>query len=239
MMVTMNKNLNEELNMVEEVNEPFPFKGVIFDMDGTLIESTEADYLAWQRTFADFGRELTFFDYKPLLGIKSADVIRKTLGVIDEDEVKKCLATKLQYFKEIMRTQGIQPVLGAKQLLQQVKNLPGKMALATSSRREKMNMVMTDLKFLDYFDEIVTGEEVINSKPAPDVFLLAAKKLNLNPEDCVVLEDAVSGVSAAKAAGMKCIAITTTHSADLLTEADIVIDSFDKIDFHQLCLQLV
>lgn len=234
--VTMSDELVRDEVKSNVVN--LPFKGVIFDMDGTLIESTQADYLAWQKTFADFGRALSFADYQPLLGIKSADVIKRVLGVVDEDEVKECLATKLKYFREIVSVTPIQPVPGAEKLLQQVKEMPVKMALATSSRSEKMKLVMTSLNFINYFDELVTGEEVVRSKPAPDIFILAAKKLGLDVSECVVIEDAVNGVKAAKAANMKCIAITTTHKEADLFEADAVIDSFDEIDFTALLMQL-
>lgn len=215
--------------------ETLPFKGVIFDMDGTLIESTKADYLAWKRVFNDMGRELTYEDYQPLLGIRSAEVIKKILGVIDDQEIKKLLAEKLEYFREIAERDGIKPVEGAEEFIKSFKNLPVKLALATSSRQAKMKMVMTKLGFINYFDVIVTGEEVTNSKPAPDIFLDTAKRLSLAPEDCIVFEDAVNGVKAAKAAGMKCVAITTTHAAEDLKDADLIIDRFDRNEFMKYC----
>lgn len=211
-----------------------PFKGVIFDMDGTLIASTEADFLAWKRTFADNGKDLTYETYFPLLGMKSADVIAKELK-LEGKEVDRALADKLVYFKEIMETKGIDPIPFAEELLKTVRKLPVQMALATSSRRMKMKMVMEKLNFLQYFDEIVTGEEVFNSKPAPDIFLRAAEKLKLHATECIVIEDASTGVTAAKSAGMTCIAITTTHSKDQLQHADLVIDTFKEINFENLC----
>jgi beta-phosphoglucomutase family hydrolase len=211
----------------------FHFKGVIFDMDGTLIASTEADFLAWKRTFADNGKDLTYETYFPLLGMKSADVISKELKLQGE-EVDKALADKLIYFEDIITTSGIDPIPFAEELLKTVKKLPVKMALATSSRRMKMQMVMKKLNFLHYFEQIVTGEEVYNSKPAPDIFIRAAEKLELNPEECIVIEDASTGVSAAKSAGMRCIAITTTHARAQLQHADLVVDSFREIDLENI-----
>jgi beta-phosphoglucomutase family hydrolase len=216
------------------IDKTLPFKGIIFDMDGTLIASTEADYLAWKKTFAEHGRKLTYESYYPLLGVKSADVIKNELK-LEGEEVDIALAKKLEYFEEIVETKGIQPIPFAEELLKKLRKLPVKMSLATSSRKMKMKLVMEKLDFLQYFDAIVTGEEVHHSKPAPDIFLLAAKKLNLQPEDCVVIEDAASGVTAAKKAGMKCIAITTTHKEEHLEHADLVIHSFEEIDFEHLC----
>ncbi len=203
-------------------------------MDGTLIASTEADFLAWKRTFADNGKELTYESYFPLLGIKSADVIRKELK-LKGDQVDKALADKLFYFKEIVETKGIDPIPYAEELLKTARKHTVKTALATSSRRMKMQMVMEKLNFLQYFDEIVTGEEVHNSKPAPDIFIKAAEKLKIAPEECIVIEDAASGVTAAKSAGMKCIAITTTHAKEQLQHADLVIDTFKEINFQHIC----
>ena len=97
----------------------------------------------------------------------------------------------------------------------------------------KMVLQLTNLE--SYFDLFVSGDLVQHSKPAPDIFLYAAKKLDISPEDCVVIEDAASGVKAAKNAGMKCVAITTTHTAELLEEADLVIDSYENLGIETLC----
>jgi HAD superfamily hydrolase (TIGR01509 family) len=183
--------------------------------------------------FNDKGKELSFEDYQPLLGVRSAEVIKKCLHVHDEDEVKHLLAVKLEYFREIAERDPIKPVPGAEEFLKRIVSSPLRVALATSSREAKMNLVMTQLGFIDYFDAIVTGEEVQNSKPAPDIFLHTANKLGLQPKDCIVFEDAVNGVKAAKAAGMACVAITTTHPANMLGEADLIIDRFDTTEFFE------
>ena len=94
---------------------------------------------------------------------------------------------------------------------------------------------MEKVGLLKYFDVIITGEEVQRGKPAPDIFIHAARTMLLNADKCVVIEDAVNGVAAAKNAGMKCIAITTTHSADQLRQADMVIDTFENANFQNWC----
>jgi beta-phosphoglucomutase family hydrolase len=215
-----------------------PFKGVIFDMDGTLIESTEADYLAWKKLFEDHQRPLSYEDYFPLLGAKSSVVVQSRL-LLNEEETKVALAKKLEYFSEIIAQNGIQPVPFAIKLLQQLQQYDLKIALATSSRREKMKMVLKLTGLSTYFKVIVTGEEVSRSKPAPDIFLLAAKRLNVLPDQCLVIEDAVNGIQAAKNAGMKCIAITTTHPADMLQQADFIIDTYEALNFENVCSKLV
>lgn len=215
-----------------------PYKGVIFDMDGTLIVSTEADYLAWERVFNDYGKQLSFDEYHPLLGIRSTNVVKEHLGITGEEEVKKILKDKLDYFTEIITANPIKPVLAAEAFLKSMANYPVKVALATSSRKEKMKLVLEQLDFLRYFDVIVTGDEVENSKPAPDIFLKAAGRLGLLPEECVVVEDGPAGVAAAKNAKMKCVAITETHTFDRLHQADIVIDSYKNADFMEISKRL-
>src|SRR5438067_13854001 len=102
-----------------------------------------------------------------------------------------------------------------------------------------MTMVLTQLNFLQYFDAIVTGDEVHHSKPAPDIFLKAADRLGLSAKDCFVVEDGPIGVAAAKNAKMKCVAITETHPVDKLHQADVVIHSYEDADFAKISRQLV
>jgi HAD superfamily hydrolase (TIGR01509 family) len=228
----------EQNALVIDSAASLPYKGVIFDMDGTLIVSTESDYLAWEKVFNNYGKKLSFTDYQPLLGIRSANVIKEHLGVTGEEDVKRILKEKFDYFVEIITDNPIKPVLAAEAFLISMANYPVKVALATSSRKEKMQLVLKQLKFLQYFDVIVTGEEVENSKPAPDIFLLAAKRLGLSADECMVVEDGPIGVAAAKNAKMKCVAITETHSFEKLYQADIVIDSYENADFMEISKRL-
>ena len=210
------------------------FKGVIFDMDGTLIESTEADYKAWERVFNDYNKTLSFSDYVPLLGVRSADVIVYHLGISDEEDVKRILREKFDYFVEYINENPIKVVADAEIFIKSLAASSLKIGLATSSRKEKMQLVLEQLNFLQYFDVIVTGEEVENSKPAPDIFLKAAERLGLSPAECVVFEDGPVGVAAAKSANIKCVAITATHPADKLQNADITIDTYENVDFKEI-----
>jgi beta-phosphoglucomutase family hydrolase len=216
----------------------FLCKAVIFDMDGTLIDSTKADFLAWQKLFSFYGKSLTYKEYVPLLGIKSAQVVKEFLPLKNDEEIQMALTRKLIFFHEYIAENGIYPVPYADVFLKQIKQLDIPVALATSSRKAKMEMVMTKVGLVTLFDAIVTGGDVKNGKPAPDIFIKAAEKLGVRPQDCIVFEDASNGVKAAKNAFMKCVALSSTQPPEALQEADLIIDTFKDLSFRELCLRL-
>jgi beta-phosphoglucomutase family hydrolase len=221
------KNQHDLKSVFHLTGNHFP-AAIIFDMDGTLVATTEADFLAWQRIFKDAGRSLSFEDYFPLLGKKSHDVVYHVLK-LDGEAAENALHAKMKYFEEIVAEKGISLMPNVVVLLRELKSLGIPLALATSSRKLKMELVLDEVDLLEYFDVLVSGEDVTKGKPSPDIFLLTAEKLLVDPAHCVVLEDAVSGVKAAKAAGMKCIAVTNTHDAEDLAIADLVISDFSEL----------
>jgi HAD superfamily hydrolase (TIGR01509 family) len=133
-----------------------------------------------------------------------------------------------------VKEQGITTLPNAEIFLREIQaaNIP--IALATSSRKMKMQLVMEESGLGKYFSVFVTGEEVAHGKPHPEIFLLAAERLNVDPKQCLVIEDAVNGVAAAKAAGMKCIAITSTHEDDALIAADLVVDHYSELSMKSV-----
>jgi beta-phosphoglucomutase family hydrolase len=213
-------------------------KAVIFDMDGTLVDSTKSDFLAWQRLFLNYNKTLTFQEYLPMLGIKSAEIVRQYLPVKNDEETQIALTQKLVFFHEIISANGIYPVPYADVFLKKIKEDHIPVALATSSRRAKMEMVMEKLNLLIYFDAVVTGGDVKNGKPAPDIFIKTAEKLGVSPRDCIVFEDASNGVKAAKNAFMKCVALSSTQPRESLKEADLIIDTFKDVSLDNVCFQL-
>ena len=220
------------------VDENPCFKAVIFDMDGTLIDSVNADYLAWQKVFADYDKSLAFHEYMPLLGMRSFSVVERFFNPENEEEQTKILTKKSIYFREIIDDHGIELIPFADDFIKRLKEHNVPLALATSSRQAKMKMVMEKVGLFSYFDAIVTAEDVTNGKPAPEIFLKAASMLDVMPGDCIVFEDTVSGIRAAKSAMMKCVALDSNDTAGLLKDADIVIESFKDLDFIDLCDQL-
>ena len=104
------------------------------------------------------------------------------------------------------------------------------MAIASSAPMENIELIIRGLGINNYFQAIVWGREVTEGKPSPQGFLLAAQKLGVEPKDCIVFEDAIAGVAAAKSAGMKCLAVTTTHPEMKLKKADLIVDTLEAVD---------
>ena len=130
----------------------------------------------------------------------------------------------------------LEPVTGIPGLLAEIKDAGLKLGLASSSGRDFIEIVLTKLDILDYFDVIVSGEEVEKSKPDPDIFLKTAGNLGVNPEDCLVIEDSRHGVKAAILAGMKCIGFRNPNSGTHdLSLADAVVHSITDIHIKDYC----
>ena len=107
-----------------------------------------------------------------------------------------------------------------------------KLALASSSPRELIDIFLDKSQLHDIFDFVISGEEVKNSKPNPEIFLKCSQYFNIKPEECLVIEDSVTGVQAAKSANMKCIAIVTSHKKEELSKADLVLDDLSNLDLN-------
>lgn len=201
----------------------------IFDMDGTLIDSTQLDYEAWQQAMREYDAEFPYQDYIAKLGAKSSEIARQYLDISD-DEIDALISRREGYFKQLVEEKGLSLLPHAEQFLQQVRNAHLKTALATGANAEKLEFIFTKLPLRQYFDAFVTADDVSNGKPDPEVFLQAAAKLGVEPANCVVMEDASNGLQAAKSGGMYCIALTTTRSADQLQGADLVVNGYAEID---------
>lgn len=209
-----------------------PF-ALIFDMDGTLVATTRADFMAWQMLFREYGTDLTYEGYFPLLGRKSKDVVEHVLGLRGEP-ADRAMARKMDLFREIVMVHGIEVMPHAASFLDALSLAGIPMALATSSRKMKMQLVMERTGLGKYFSVMVTGEEVDTGKPDPGIFLLAAHKLGIDPKACLVLEDTRSGIAAARSAGMKCIAIASTHEEKDLQQAEQIIHDFSELSLERV-----
>ena len=195
--------------------------GVIFDMDGVLVDSEEFICRAACTMFDGLGLKVSPEDFIPFVGTGEnryiGGVAEKYNFPIDIGQVKK---RTYDIYLEIIK-EALQPLAGVHEFIDKCKAAGKKIAVASSADRRKVLGNLNEIGLsLELFDAVIVGEDVVHKKPAPDIFLLAAKRLQLNPKDCLVIEDALSGVKAAKSAGARCLAFTTSFSREELNQAD-------------------
>lgn len=206
-------------------------KAVIFDMDGVIAMTSHIQSKAESEVFAKNGIHITPEEIlKRYSGFKDIDMFRDVLrfNKINMD-AKKMRQKKWKIVYKKISEKGIPEVTGVIDLINKLQSAGYMLGIGSTTNLKFIQDVLKKLKILRKFKIITSGDEVTSGKPNPEIFLLAAGKLKLAPAECLVIEDAPNGVEAAKRAGMKCIAITTSVTKDKLQEADLVIDSFDEL----------
>lgn len=206
--------------------------GVIFDMDG-VIADTETIYYESMKTLAKRrGNDFTLELKKEVMGrggIFSMRIMKASLGLTETPE--ELLEERWELCRDIVSQRGVKPMPGALKTIKLVNKLGLKKIIASSSQRRWVDLILNGLKLIDEFSIIASGDEVSVGKPAPDVFLLALKKLGLESNKCVVLEDTVVGVEAAHKAQIKCIAIPNKYNIGVdFSSADVVIKSLNDMN---------
>jgi beta-phosphoglucomutase len=199
-------------------------KGILFDMDGVLLDSEEFITQAGVLMFKEKGFTVQGSDFKPFTGMGE----NRFLGGVAAHynipfDLQKDKARAYAIYGEITRGR-LKPLRGVTEFIGRCRKRNLKLAVATSADEVKMliNLRETGLKE-ELFDTLVNGLEVVHKKPHPEIYLLAAKRLDLDPRECLVVEDAISGMKAAKAAGCKCLMLTTSFPADFFDQADWVV----------------
>lgn len=195
-------------------------KAVIFDMDGVLVDSEPFICRAAIMMFAEKNVKVHPDDFLPFVG---AGENRYISGVAEKYnvpvDIEKDKARTYDIYCDIIRG-NIEPLAGTREFIARCRKAGMKLAVASSADLVKVTANLTETGLINgVFDAIVNGLDVTNKKPAPDIFLLAAERLNTPPSESLVVEDAVNGVIAAKAAGMRCLGLTTSFSAEKLSEA--------------------
>lgn len=209
-------------------------KAVIWDMDGVIADTAPYHFKAWQEVFQKRGINFTTEDFKHNFGQRNDSIIRYAIGEnVSPDEVDVIANEKEENYRQRV-AQNIKPLSGAIELIRALKEHGVKMAIASSAPVENIKLITRGLAVDNYFQVVVWGREVTEGKPSPQAFLLAAKRLEVEPRNCVVIEDAVAGVTAAKRAGMKCLAVTNTHPEKSLMAADLVVDTLETISVDDL-----
>jgi HAD superfamily hydrolase (TIGR01509 family) len=209
-------------------------EAVLFDMDGVIIDSEPLWSEAERQLLAR--RNLTYSEQlKPLLmGLDSREAVRILKKHYDLGEsVEELVDERNQLVSELIQQHG-QAIPYALELIQQVRNGGVKTVVASSSPYALVELVVVKLGIGPLLDLVLSGDEVSRGKPAPDIYEIAAKTLGVAPECCLIVEDAPNGVRAAKAAGMRCVAITTGASKTELAAADQVVEGFRGLDLFKL-----
>jgi len=207
-----------------------PIRGVVFDMNGTLIDDIPFHFQAWRSLASELGVELTEQKFQSFNGLKNEDILPKLVGPgVPPEKVAKLIEQKEATYRELYRPH-LALIPGARELLARLKAGSVPVAIASSAPPENRAMVIDGLALRDHVAFVVAAEG-LPGKPEPDVFLEAARQLGVPAIACLAFEDAVSGVQAAARAGMLVGAVTTNNSAETLIAAGA---SFAIRDFTSL-----
>ncbi len=208
---------------------PNSLHAVIWDLDGVIIDSAEEHRQAWQRLAQEEGIQLSDADFWATFGKRNDDIIPVIWGPQPLQRVQALANRKEAYFRELIRKTGA-ALPGSIELLRGLHEAGFLQALASSAPIENIQLISEVLGLRQYFTALVSGETVAHGKPAPDIFLKAAKELGTSPGQCLVIEDAVAGVQAAHAAGMRCIAVAGNRDLPGLREAELMVKSLTEVD---------
>jgi len=207
---------------------------VLWDMDGVIVDTAPYHFAAWQQIFEKRGVKFTRAEFKRSFGRRNETIIPDILDKsISTAEITAIAKEKEAIFRILGRNK-IKPFPGAVNLIRHLAERRVKMALVSSTPARNIGVVLSGLGIADLFQAVISGEDVTKGKPDPEGYLLAAERLGIKTENCVVIEDATAGVSAARRAGMHCVAITNTRPRSKLARADLIIDSLETIDVDDL-----
>jgi len=208
--------------------------GVIFDMDGVLVDSAAAHFESWQRLARELGAgPISVAQFKSTFGGRNSEIIAEWFGETDATRSKALGDRKESLYREIIR-HAVSPMPGAKELIDRLVAEGITLAIGSSGPPENVRMICEAMGLTAVFRAVITGADVSRGKPDPEVFLRAAERMSLAPDQCVVIEDAPLGIEAACRAGMMCIGLTSSHAADVLSGADLIVGSLEEVSSEGL-----
>ncbi len=202
--------------------------GVLWDLDGTLVDSAGYHWLAWRDTLAAAGRVVTPEDFADTFGKRNDEILHELFGEqLAPAWIEQVSRSKEQAYRRMVRERGIVALPGAIAWLERLRRRGWRQALASSAPRPNIDVVFEALGLARHLDAVVSADEVGSGKPDPAIFLSGARRLGLAPARCVVVEDAPAGLEAARRAGMRSIGVLSTHHARLA--ADCVVPSLEAL----------
>jgi beta-phosphoglucomutase len=192
-----------------------------------MIDSSEYHWLSWRDALAAENFPLTREQFSKVFGRRNDEILRGYFGEdYPAEEVERVGGSKERMYRELVRTRGIELLPGVRDWLERLKAAGWLQAVATSAPRENIEAIMPALRLSGYFDAVAAAEDVTVGKPDPQIFLVAARKLGVEPSACVVVEDAPAGLEAARRARMRNVGVLSHHPE---LQADIVVRRLDEL----------
>ncbi|HEY2728197.1 MAG TPA: HAD family phosphatase [Parafilimonas sp.] len=212
----------------------FP-EAVIFDLDGTLIDNNSYHIEAWKAFYNKIGKPFSLEEYtNNINGRINRDIFNYVFNTtLSPERIEEYSHEKEAMYRELYKPH-IKPVNGLLDFLDELEKEKIPKAIATSGLVPNINFMFEYVPIKNYFYSVIDASQITHGKPHPEIFLKAAIAVNAVPSNCVAFEDSVAGIKSAKAAGMKVIGLTTTHNAEDLKEADMIIKDYREISLTKL-----
>jgi beta-phosphoglucomutase len=208
--------------------------GIIWDLDGVIVDSATFHFEAWREFTAARGKTFTEEDFKRSFGMRNEDILISIFGEQRERGVfKRWSDQKEERFRQLIQNR-VKPFPGVIKLVKNLNMAGYKQGVASSTPSKNIDFILKEITILEFFSTIISGEAVRRGKPNPEPFLKAAKEMSLGPDRCLVIEDAAAGIVAAKRAGMKAIGVATTLPREKLASADQVVRSLEEVDLKTI-----
>jgi beta-phosphoglucomutase len=208
-------------------------QGIIFDMDGVIVDSEDLHGRAWLEFAKKYNLNFTMQDSNETIGITNFGIFERYFPHFKKDDYKKLDDEKESMYRELAKDE-LQLLPDVIDLIKSLKTSGFKMIVGSSGNPKNIQFIFDKFDLNQYFVGFVSSHDVTNGKPHPEVFLKSAQKLNLKPDECVVIEDAHHGIDAAISAGIKVIAITTTHPKEKLVKANLIVNSIKEITIDKI-----
>lgn len=203
-------------------------RAALWDMDGTLIDSEEFHWIAWRDTLANEGTVITREQFLSSFGQRNDSIIPQWLGsAATPERIARIGNAKEILYRQLVHRYGISALPGVADWVQRLHDQGWLQAVASAAPRANIDAILESLSATRIFQAIVSAEDVHRGKPDPEVYLLAASRVGVPPERCIVVEDAAAGVEGARRAGMRSIGVSRKGHR---LSADVVVQSLDLLD---------